>query len=176
MTNGQAGKGDFHQENNESLEICFDETYTKDLHGSVKFGNLSESILYELFRDGRTASRFLERHICVWFPNLKFVDERGHDFIGNDGRKFEMKCFTARGLNYSASKYQGIGRSLDVAEHRATAIQNIYILCDIIDFPNVSVRFIRGEELIGLYPNPKVSYNERHNLFGRLPRRDQKTR
>ena len=38
--------------------IEYDTVYTYDLTGKVRFWDLEEEDLYELFRDGRTSSRF----------------------------------------------------------------------------------------------------------------------
>jgi hypothetical protein len=62
-------------------KVEFNKIYEFDLAGKVQFGNLPESEVYELFRDGRVASKFLEHHIPKWFPELKFVDQDGYDHI-----------------------------------------------------------------------------------------------
>ena len=61
-------------------EISYDEVYTYDLSSQVKFWNLPLEEVYELFRDGRTASRFLERKIPYLFADFKYVDEKGYDW------------------------------------------------------------------------------------------------
>lgn len=144
--------------------IEFDKPYSFTI-SDFRFGDLPQKILIELFADGRVASKFLERHIPVWFPQLEFVDESGYDFVHEDGSRYEAKCFTKSGLNYSASRYQGVGRTLDLAEHTKHASNTKYILCDVVSFPKLRIVFFEGKTLLTRYPKGLIQYAERHNLF-----------
>lgn len=129
------------------------------------FGDLDRETLISLFTDGRVASKFLERHIPLWFSELKFVDETGYDFVHQDGSKYEAKCFTKQGLNYTASKYLGVGRKLNMTEHREHAKNTKYILCDIVSFPQVRIVFHDGNYMVARYPSGAIRYAERNELF-----------
>jgi hypothetical protein len=140
-----------------------DRVYTFECAAS--FGTLPQSVVNALFTDGRHAAGFLERQLEVWFPTLKFMDGRGFDHQDEQGVRYEAKCFTPRGADYSASKFKGAGRRLDLAEHQQTAKSLIYIICDIVDFPQVRVLFKRGETLLAQYPNGKIPLAHRADLF-----------
>jgi hypothetical protein len=144
--------------------IQFDSPYKFEVE-DFSFGNLNRLILIELFVDGRVASKFLERHIPIWFSELTFVDKAGYDFIHEDGSRYEAKCFTKSGLNYSASKYQGVGREIDINEHTKHASSTNYILCDVVSFPIIRVVFFDGKTLLSRYPTGLIKYAERHRIF-----------
>lgn len=129
------------------------------------FGDLSNAVVCELFTDGRHAAGFLERQLEVWFPELKFMDGRGWDHQDQNGTRYEAKCFTPRGADYSASKFKGVGRKMNLTEHTETAKGLIYILCDIVEFPTVRVLFKTGDALLAQYPNGKIPFNKRQELF-----------
>jgi hypothetical protein len=142
----------------------FDRPYSFNIP-NFGFGDLPHQTLVELFSDGRVASKFLERQIPIWFPELLFVDKAGYDFVHEDGSLYESKCFTKSGLNYSASKYQGAGREIDLSEHMKHASSISYILCDVVSFPSVRVVFFDGKTLLSRYPKGIVPFSERYAIF-----------
>lgn len=146
------------------MEIRFDNPYRFSIQ-EYKFGDLPKLTLNNLFSDGRVASKFLERQIPIWFPSLTFVDAAGYDFVHHDGSKYEAKCFTKSGVNYSASKYQGSGREIKLEEHKEHAYKTKYILCDVVSFPHITIVFFDGSVLLGRYPNGVIKYARRNELF-----------
>ena len=79
--------------------IEYNRTYEFDLTGKVSFGSLPIELLHTLFTDGRVASKFLEHHLPIWFPELEFVDAQGYDHVRTrDGRRFDLKGFFLRPL------------------------------------------------------------------------------
>ena len=147
-------------------KVEFNKIYEFDLAGKVQFGNLPESEVYELFRDGRVASKFLEHHIPKWFPELKFVDQDGYDHIDQHDIKYDLKGFTKRGAGYAPSNMIGAGRKIDEEKMHAHAATINYIFSDIIDFPKVRVIFKTGDEMIKTYPKGKIKLKDREKLFG----------
>ena len=137
-------------------------------------------------RDARFTSTLLQNIVPQLFSDIESMpnDNEGYDFKSKTTNEvYEMKNYTRRpsakiskktgkpvpstvAMNYSASKYQGVGRIYNETEHFAHAMKTTYILCDIVDVPIVRIRFIKGSELVKLYPNPKVGYGERQNIFG----------
>jgi hypothetical protein len=132
-----------------------------------RFGDLPQHILKKLFVDGRVVSKFLERHIPIWFKELTFVDKVGYDFIHEDRSHYEAKCFTKSGLNYSASKYQGVGRKIDLKEHAESSKNTNYILCDVVSFPCIRIVFLKGSTLLSRYPTGLIKYDQRTPLFSK---------
>ena len=133
---------------------------------NISFGDLKQSEINEILTDGRLASHFLERQLCVWYPELTFVDGRGHDHVDNEGNLYDQKCFTKGGLNFAPSNMIGKGRFLNEELAHSHAKTITYIACDIIDFPKIKVRFVEGSELLEDYPKCKVPFKDRNVFFG----------
>ena len=145
-----------------TLELNKTYTYKCD----AAFGTLSQKKVNKLFTDGRRASGFLEIQLEEWFPNLTFVDGKGYDHVDKKGLKYDAKCFTKGGSKFCSSKYLGVGRSLDVKEHEAHAENIIYIFTDVVEFPKVQVRFVKGSDLIQTYKKGSIPFSHRNILFG----------
>ena len=144
------------------MELNKTYTYTCD----ATFGTLSQEKVNKLFTDGRRASGFLEIQLEEWFPSLTFVDGKGYDHVDKEGVKYDAKCFTRGGSKFCSSKYLGVGRSLNVEEHEAHAENIIYIFTDVVEFPKVQVRFVKGSDLIQTYKKGSIPFSHRNALFG----------
>lgn len=140
--------------------------YEFDLTGKVKFGDMPEQAVYELFKDGRVASKFLEHTIPTWFEDLEFVDGVGYDHVSKTtGRKYDLKGFTKGGASYAPSTMLGAGRKIDkqILHEHAESID--YILSDITEFPKVRIVFKSGSELVNTYPTGKILFKSKRVLF-----------
>lgn len=140
--------------------------YEFDLTGKVKFGDMPEQAVYELFKDGRVASKFLEHTIPTWFEDLEFVDGVGYDHVSKTtGRKYDLKGFTKGGASYAPSTMLGAGRKIDkqILHEHAESID--YILSDITEFPKVRIVFKSGSELVNTYPTGKIPFKSKRVLF-----------
>ena len=150
------------------MKIEYNKKYTFDFTDKVSFGELSKNTLYELFRDGRVASKFLENTIPIWFPELEYVDAHGHDHVHKEsGRMFDNKNFTKKGANYAPSVMLGAGRKVDRTVLHEHANEIDYILTDISSFPIVNLVFVNGTELVETFPSGKIPYTAKNNLFER---------
>lgn len=138
------------------------DTYQID---NVSFGDLPQDAVNDILKDGRLASHFLERQLCIWYPKLTFVDGKGHDHVCTEGLLYDQKCFTKGGLGFAPSNMIGAGRKIDeeVASDHCKDI--IYICCDIVDFPTVRVKFVKGSELMKSYPKFKIPSKDREQFF-----------
>jgi len=146
-------------------DVIYDKTFTFEVEAT--FGDLPTELINKMFQDGRVASKFLENHIPVWFPELEFVDAHGYDHVNKKtGRLLDAKCFTKGGLTYAPSNMLGGGRKIvnEVAHEHANEID--YIACDIIDFPVIRIRFAKGSDLVEKYPTCKIKRNQRDEFFG----------
>lgn len=141
-----------------------DKVYYFNLKAS--FGDLSETQVNDILKDGRAASRFLEHQLVVWFPELKYVDQPGHDHIDESGNMYDAKCWTEHGCVFRESIM--IGRGTDaineerILEH---ASMITYIICDITQFPAVRVIFKEGKELAERWPRGQIYKGHRDRLF-----------
>jgi len=138
-----------------------DKVYYFNLKAS--FGDLSETQVNDILKDGRAASRFLEHQLVVWFPNLKYVDQAGYDHIDENGNKYDAKCWTDHGCTFRESVM--IGRGTDAIDRQRIlehASGVTYILCDITQFPRVRVIFKDGKELAERWPRGQISKGPRN--------------
>tara|TARA_B100001778_G_scaffold322243_1_gene314400 strand:+ start:45 stop:482 length:438 start_codon:yes stop_codon:yes gene_type:complete len=136
-----------------------------DFECPASFGTLSQERVNRLFTDGRCASRFLELQLEEWFEGLVFEDGRGYDHRYKYMKElFDAKCFTKGGSKFSPSVMQGAGRYVDEEKLWEHATGMIYIFCDVVEFPKVSVVFKRGSDLTK-YVKGSIPFKDRDALF-----------
>lgn len=138
---------------------------------SASFGTLSQSVVNQLFKDGRVASPFLERQLELWFPDLTFVDGKGYDHVDIHLQKYDAKCFTKCGAKFCPSVMLGAGRSVNEEKLWEHAMDMIYIFCDVVDFPQVRVVYKKGSDLLK-YPKGSIPFKDRNVLFAGLSSRN----
>ena len=148
------------------MKIELNKVYNKEIVG-FSFGELSREELIELFKDGRVNSKFLEKLVTKWFPELTNVDLKHYDHVDTEGNKFEQKGFTRFGCKFIPSSMIGKGRHKDldelaegIEEHKLT-----YIITDIVEFPTVKIKFIDGKKLLSEYPSGEIRPKQREELF-----------
>ena len=144
-------------------QIELNKTYTYECDAT--FGTLSQEKVNKLFTDGRRASGFLEIQLEEWFPNLTFVDGKGYDHVDTDGLKYDAKCFTRGGSKFCPSGMLGMGRKVNEEELWEHAENMIYIFTDVVEFPKVQVRFVKGSDLTQ-YTKGSIPFSHRNALFG----------
>jgi len=145
-------------------KIEYNKTYNFVVNAT--FGDIHPDIINLMFRDGRIASHFLERQLEQWFPELTFVNSKGHDHVNKvSNRLYDAKCFTHNGLSYAPSVMLGAGRKVVKEDAHAHAKHIDYIACDVTDFPSVRVRFVSGTDMIEKYPSTRVSFKQRDKFF-----------
>ena len=125
------------------------------------FGTLSQDRVYKLLSDGRRASGFLELQLEEWFPDLTFEDGKGYDHVDTNGQQYDAKCFTKGGAKFCPSVMLGAGRSVDEVKLWEHANDMIYIFTDIVEFPTVKVRFVKGSDLTQ-YKNGSIPVSYTH--------------
>jgi hypothetical protein len=116
-----------------------------------KCAGLTEKEVIEMYKDGRVFSQWVERWLTKKFPLTRVTGCKKYDHIdlNNENIKYEAKTFTpASGLSYAPSGHTGVGRTIDetIAKERASNL--IYIIVSNIDFPNIKVRFMNGNDLM----------------------------
>lgn len=147
------------------MKIILDHTYNFEIK-NFSFGNIPKEELTQIFKDGRCASWFMEPQLTKWFPDLKRVHgNKDHDHVDSHGVKYDAKNFTKNGLEFKPSNQLGAGRKFNesVAHEKANSL--IYICCDIINFPEVRVRFSKGSSLVEKYPKCKIPKADREEFF-----------
>ena len=140
---------------------------TDVFHCPASFGTLSQEQVNKLFTDGRRASGFLEIQLEEWYDGLEFKDGKGYDHINKNipGQLYDAKCFTKGGAKFCPSVMLGAGRSVDEQKLWEHAMNMIYIFTDVVSFPEVRVRFVKGSDLTQ-YNNGSIPFGDRDDLFG----------
>jgi hypothetical protein len=150
------------------MKIDYNTVYCFDFTGRVQFGDLPSATVHKLFQDGRVASKFLEHYIPIWFPELKFVDARGHDHVdvATGLKKWDLKGFTSKsGARYMPSNMIGGGRVKNLTELHAHANTIDYIFSDVTEFPKVRIQFKTGTEMVTRFPKGEIPVKQRDELF-----------
>ncbi len=139
----------------------------------VNFGDINIDILHEVLRDGRACSFLIYNQLPIWYPDFEIVKHADANFLMKKGSTdislYNSRTFTDNGLNFAMSKMIGSNRpGLDPVLYREFIDHyNLqYILIDIVDFPEVRVKFISADKLITMYPKAIIPEFDREVLFG----------
>jgi len=140
---------------------------------NVQFGDIIEDNLNEVLRDGRVCSFLIYNQLPIWYPDFEIAHHADANFLMkkdlDDVSLYNSRMFTDNGLNFAMSKMIGSNRpGLDPIVYRKFINHyNLqYILTDIVDFPEVRVKFISADKLITMYPNAIIPEFDREVLFG----------
>ena len=116
--------------------------YSFDLSEKITFGSIAKDSLYEIFRDGRITGLLAEYFIESEFSNMNRVRNNNSylDLIDDKGKKFEVKCFTARGVSFLPSNQKGQGRKFNANDYRARLLNiDYFIVVNISQLPQVKI-------------------------------------
>ena len=148
-----------------SVEL--NKTFIHDI-SDVSFGNLPKEMIFEIFKDGRPFSHFIER----WLPeqNYPLVHISGckdHDFtdLNYPVTRYDEKTFTKGGCRFCPSNMIGQGRKFDEEKFREKTVKLIFCIVSNVAFPRIKVRFVRGSELIKLYPRGEIPLKDHVKFF-----------
>ena len=131
------------------------------------FGNLPINSCQGILRDGRVFSHFIEHWISNNYP-LTHVDGcKSHDFIDNSDPTiiYDEKTFTKGGCNFCPSNMLGQGRKFDKEVFVEKTKKLIFCIVSNINFPEIKIKFVRGEDLLELYPNGKIPLCDHVKFF-----------
>lgn len=149
----------------EPCKIRLNHTYEFHLADQIRFDTIPAMELYTLFQDGRFVSPLLESWITHIFPLTRVLGNQDHDHIDTQGKKYDMKNFTKYGMKFMPSNQLGSGRNFDACIAKKKADHLIYICCDVISFPTIKIRFVKGKTLFERYPSCHIPYGQRDRLF-----------
>ena len=131
------------------------------------FGNLSPNVCSNIFKDGRLFSLFIEKWIEKNYSLKHISGCKDHDFIDNKylDTKYDEKTFTKYGCRFCPSNMVGKGRKFDKVKCEEKCKGLIFCIVSNINFPNIKVRFVAGEELIKKYPKAKIPRKDHDKFF-----------
>ena len=156
------------EENNlEIIEnIKYNTTFTHIIE-NFGFGNLEQSAIIKIYKDGRPFSHFIEPWLAINYPlkhvtGCKYYD---HTDINDENVKYDQKTFTKRGCKFMPSNMIGEGRTFNKEIFEEKAKKLIYIIVSNIYFPEIKIKFVRGVELIVDYPDGKIPSKDLIKFF-----------
>ena len=152
------------------MPVILDMTIDKTITG-VSFGSLPQETLYELFRDGRISSHFMEHMLAQDFGLTHVTGCKGHDLVDpkDPTIKYEEKTFTSNGCKFMPSNMIGQGRKFDknVFDEKAKGL--IYAIVSVVKFPELKIRFVKGDKLAAMYPNGEIKLSDHARFFQPAP-------
>ena len=143
--------------------IVLNKLYTHTIK-NYSFGNMPIDQLNECFKDGRVFSHVFEKYLTN-LHNLSWVKgNKDHDLLDNKKIKYEQKTFTNQ-CNFRPSKSTGVGRTHNQIDFENHAKNLIYIIVDNQNFPNIKYKFIKGSDLLKMYPTGIIYKSSKQFFF-----------
>jgi len=146
--------------------VDFNKTFVHTIT-NVSFGNLSQAALNEYFKDGRIFSHLIEPWLAENYP-LKYIPGcRGYDLLDRVDQtiQFDEKTFTKYGCDFMQSSMIGTGRTFNQAKFDEKVKNMNYIIVSNINFPEIKVKFSKGEDLVKMYPKGSIPSKDHDSFF-----------
>ena len=153
--------------------VTLNKTFDHKLE-NLSFDCLSQEVVFEILKDGRCFSHFIEKWLSEKYPLIHIPGCKKYDFIDKktEDIKYDEKTFTKNGCYFLPSNMIGAGRKVDIEEFTKKANELIYIIVSNINLPQIKVKFIKGSKLLEKYPSGKISFDEHNKLFDVLPSKE----
>jgi hypothetical protein len=146
--------------------IQLNHVYTYRLQ-DIHFDCLPESMLTEIFKDGRAFSHFIEPWLAEKFPLNHITGCKKYDHTDkyDETIQYDQKTFTARGCKFLPSNMIGEGRHFDQVIFEEKAIKLTYIVVSNVNFPEIKIKFVKGSELAAAYPKGCIPSKDFDKFF-----------
>ena len=125
-------------------------TYLLYMESCIQFGPIQKQVLWVRFTDGRNIGLLSEDLIAALFNNLSKSpsSKDAYDFSDREGRKYECRTVTKRGVGLLPSKQVGTGRKYNALEHKEKrAMLHAYIFVDVRDSPLFRITMIEEKRI-----------------------------
>jgi hypothetical protein len=118
-------------------------------------------------KDGRPFAHFIEAWLAEKYPlvHVPGCKQYDHTDIKDENIKYDEKTFTKNGCKFMPSNMVGEGRTFDQEKFYKKAKNLIYIIVSNVDFPEIKIKFVRGIDLIVLYPSGIIPSNDHVKFF-----------
>ena len=135
------------------------------------FGSLSREVLIKQFKYGRIFSHFAEQFLAQDYNLTHVTGCKGHDLVEptDSAIKYEQKTFTEGGCKFMPSNMIGQGRHFDKNVFIEKSKSLIYVIVSNIYFPEIKIRFVKGEELAQKYPTGIIPLKDHDKFFKDSP-------
>jgi len=140
---------------------------TTHVIGNLGFGNLPNEKVIAKYKDGRAFSHFIELWLGENYPltciegckRYDFTDEKHPEIL------YDEKTFTSRGCHYCPSNMLGQGRKFDKSVFEEKTKQLVFCIVSNVNFPEIKVKFMRGVDLLQIYPKGKIPTKDHDKFF-----------
>jgi hypothetical protein len=123
------------------------------------FGNLEQSAIINIYKDGRPFSHFIEPWLAINYPLIHVTGCKKYDHtdINDENIKYDQKTFTKKGgCKFMPSNMIGEGRKFNKEIFEEKAKKLIYIIVSNVNFPEIKIKFVKGIDLIVDYPTGSI--------------------
>tara|TARA_Y100000816_G_scaffold287491_1_gene270305 strand:- start:3161 stop:3631 length:471 start_codon:yes stop_codon:yes gene_type:complete len=143
------------QQNQPSVEL--NQTFNHTIE-NYTFGNLPHETCIEILKDGRSFSHFIEPWLAHNYPLIHVPGCKAYDFKDKIHPEilYDEKTFTRRGCKFCPSNMLGQGRTFDQERFEEHCKKLIFCIVSNVDFPNIKIKFVRGEDLRRDYPRGEI--------------------
>jgi len=131
------------------------------------FSGLSKETMVSILSDGRVFSHFIEQWLTTVFPLVHVPGCKAYDHTHaeNPELKYDQKTFTRGGCRFCPSNMIGQGRSFNSEIFLEKSKKLTYIVVSNLEFPQIRVKFVQGEELATLYPKGEIPLKDFGKFF-----------
>jgi len=152
------------QQSQVSVELNITHDHTIENCG---FGNVPTEIVNKTYKDGRAFSHLIEPWLESNYPLQYIPGCKSYDFIDKNHPEilYDAKTFTKGGCSFCPSNMLGQGRVFDKEKFEEKTKKLIFCIVSNINFPDIKVKFIRGIDLIKLYPTGKIPLKDFIKFF-----------
>ena len=148
------------------ISVTLNKTFTHTIT-NYGFGNLPIETVDKILKDGRPFSHFIElwleeNYPIVWVEGCKSYDFKDKVYPETI---YDEKTFTKGGCAFCPSNMLGQGRSFNKEVFEEKAKKLVYCVVSNIYFPKIKVKFMRGIELMKIYPKGKIPFSDHIKFF-----------
>ena len=149
-----------------NCSVILNKTFTHNIE-NCNFGNLPKEQIYKILKDGRPFSHFIENWIGENYPLTHIKGCKSYDFIDKEYPEtlYDEKTFTSRGCNFCPSNMLGQGRVFNKNVFEEKSKKLIFIIVSNVNFPEIKIKFVKGIDLLTIYPNGKIPLNDHIKFF-----------
>jgi len=133
----------------------------------IGFGGLSTEKVNDIFKDGRMFSGFIEPWIALHYPVNHITGCKSYDFTDKEYPDilYDEKTFTKNGCKFCPSNMIGVGRKFNKEIFEEKTKKLIFCIVSNIDFPNIKIKFVKGVDLMVLYPTGNIPSKDHIKFF-----------
>jgi len=149
-------------------------TLTWDLEGLAAELHIPVIDTLAYFQDGRKASFIIERRLAYEYLQGKIAESEGasYDVFDRDGKKWEVRCLTKRGMYFCPSYMKGKGRVFEESGFldKLSEVEG-YLIGKITDFPTVPIYQVDSSQVMkwwrrgDLGSSTQIQLNKAQTLF-----------